>query len=45
MPISRINSRPLGGVIPGPVTQALTEAFGDLAGVDIVERASRHLKE
>ena len=44
MPVSRINSRPLGDVIPGPVTQALIQAFGDLVGVDIVARALRHLK-
>jgi branched-chain amino acid aminotransferase len=44
MPVSQINGRPPGNVIPGPVTQALTQAFGDLVGVDIVERASRHLR-
>jgi branched-chain amino acid aminotransferase len=44
MPVSQINGRPVGEEIPGPVTRALTQAFGELAGVDIVARALRHVK-
>jgi len=38
LPVRRINSRDLQPV-PGPVTSALTAAFGRHAGVDIVERS------
>ncbi len=44
MPVSKINGRPAGDAIPGPVTLALTRAFGELVGVDIVDLATRHLK-
>lgn len=43
MPVSKINGRSVGKETPGPVTQALTRAFGDLVGVDIIGLASRHL--
>ena len=43
-PVSSVNSAPIaGGTVPGPITQSLTAAFSDLAGMDYVEQYLSHL--
>jgi len=42
MPIALINGRDIGTRLPGPVTQAMIDAFGAQVGVNIVEQALRH---
>jgi len=44
MPVSRINTRPLPGPIPGPITQRLLAAYSELAGVDIQDQAISYAK-
>lgn len=39
LPVSRIDRRPLGQEVPGPVTKRLLAAWSELAGLDIVEQA------
>ena len=39
LPVSRIDHRPLGSDIPGPVVQRLLAAWSETVGVDIVDQA------
>ena len=41
LPVSHIDKRPVGHGAPGPVTRHLLAAWGELAGMDIVEQALR----
>lgn len=45
VPISKINCRPLGKPIPGPITKKLFSAWSEKLGVDIVGLALSHVKE
>lgn len=42
LPVAKVNNRPLGNGVPGPVTQRLFDAWSKLVGVDIVAQAERH---
>ncbi len=41
LPVSYVDGRRMGEVIPGPVTGRLLEAWSGMAGVDIVKQAQR----
>jgi branched-chain amino acid aminotransferase len=43
VPISKINSRPVGKKVPGPITEKLLAAWSEKVGVDIVELALSHV--
>ena len=43
MPVASLNGAAIGREAPGPVTRSLTQAWGELVGVDIVAQALRHL--
>jgi len=45
VPISKINSKPIGKPIPGPITQRLLSAWSEKVGVDIVKLALSHVKK
>lgn len=45
MPITRINKVVIGDGRPGPITQRLLKAWGEMVGVDLVEQARRHLHQ
>ena len=45
VPISKINCRPIGKPVPGPITKKLLSAWSEKAGVDIVKLAQSHMKE
>ena len=42
MPVSKVNGRPRGKPVPGPVTERLLSSWSELVGVDIVEQALAH---
>lgn len=42
LPIAKVNNRPIGNSVPGPVTQRLFEAWSKLVGVDIIAQAEKH---
>ena len=44
VPISKINGRPLGKPVPGPITRRLLSAWSEKVGVDIVGFALSHVK-
>jgi len=39
LPVSRIDNRPIGREVPGPVLQRLLAAWSEMVGVDIVDQA------
>jgi branched-chain amino acid aminotransferase len=43
LPARSLNGWQVGDELPGPITRALTAAYGDLAGVNIVDQALSHL--
>jgi branched-subunit amino acid aminotransferase/4-amino-4-deoxychorismate lyase len=45
VPIAKVDSRPVGKPIPGPMTQRLLSAWSAKVGVDIVGVALSHVKE
>jgi len=45
VPISKINCRPIGQPVPGPVTQRLLAVWSDTVGVDIVAQALSHIQD
>ena len=45
VPISKINCRPIGKPVPGPITKKLLSAWSEKAGVDIVKLAQSHREE
>ena len=44
LPVSRIDSRQVGDEIPGPISKQLLAAWSEIAGLDIVDQASRWAK-
>lgn len=45
VPISKINCRPIGKPVPGPITKKLLSAWSEKVGVDIVGLALSHVKK
>lgn len=45
VPISKINGRPIGKPVPGPITKKLLSAWSEKVEVDIVGLALSHIKE
>ena len=43
LPVAKVNSKPLGKPVPGPITKRLLSAWSELVGVDIVEQALSHV--
>ena len=43
LPLSRFNGQQIGGDIPGPTSKRLLDAWSEIAGVDIVGQALRHI--
>ena len=43
LPARSLNGWQVGDELPGPITKALTAAYGDLTGVNIVDQALSHL--
>ncbi|MCH8086275.1 MAG: aminotransferase class IV [Chloroflexi bacterium] len=39
VPLSKVDTRPIGGQFPGPITQHLLAAHSEMVGVDIVDQA------
>jgi branched-subunit amino acid aminotransferase/4-amino-4-deoxychorismate lyase len=39
LPVTRVDRRPVGNGVPGPVVQRLLAAWSEAVGVDIVEQA------
>ena len=39
LPVTRVDQRPIGRGVPGPVVQRLLAAWSEAVGVDIVEQA------
>ena len=45
-PVASVNGRAIAdGVIPGPITRRLQEAFSNLVGMDVVAQYLRHAPE
>ena len=42
MPISKMDNRPIEGNIPGPITSQLMAAWGERAGVDLIDQANSY---
>ena len=45
LPVGRIDNRPIGQEIPGPITKRLLAAWSDMVGLDIVDQALRFSHE
>jgi hypothetical protein len=45
VPISKINCRPIGKPVPGPITKMLLSAWSEKVDVDIVGSALSHIRE
>ncbi|MEE8471841.1 MAG: aminotransferase class IV [Dehalococcoidia bacterium] len=43
LPVARLNTRPLGKPVPGPITRRLLSAWNELVGVDVAEQALSHV--
>ena len=43
-PVSKLDNRPVGKLIPGPVTKRLTDAWSAMVGIDIVEQGLNYAK-
>ena len=41
LPVGRVDNRPLGSTVPGPITEQLLAAWSERAGLDIVDQLSR----
>ena len=39
LPAGKIDHRPVGGDVPGPITRQLQSAWSEMAGVDFVDQA------
>jgi len=39
LPVTRVDRRPIGSGVPGPVAHRLLAAWSDAVGVDIIEQA------
>ena len=39
MPVGRIDTRPIGTQVPGPITRRLQAAWSEMVGIDIVDQA------
>jgi len=44
LPVSKLDNRPIGKSIPGPVTKRLIDAWSKLVGIDIVKQALHYTK-
>lgn len=44
LPVSKLNNRPLGKPVPGPITKQLLSAWNKLVGIDIVQQALSHVQ-
>jgi branched-chain amino acid aminotransferase len=42
LPLSRVNHRPIGNRIPGPITEKILDAWSAKVGVDIVAQATKY---
>tara|TARA_B100000315_G_C14141838_1_gene391690 strand:- start:60 stop:521 length:462 start_codon:yes stop_codon:yes gene_type:complete len=43
MPVGRVDSRPVGTEVPGPITMQLQAAWSEMVGLDIVDQASNYV--
>ena len=41
LPVTRVDNRPIGAGIPGPVTRRLLATWSEIVGVDIIAQAEQ----